>query len=171
MNYLENQRQYEQAEKLELDEAVITDNEIRIVSGSTCLCSCVRKTTHDLKDYENCIKELKQIAKQNSVRLKGINKLTKRIQEGYVDYVIAMDKYHKDFDLLVVLWERNVNDLRVGLSNNMILNEIIHPLKFKIESYYYQDKINCEFDNIYRNLVQAKERLKRDKGYTMMNFS
>lgn len=151
-------------ERIVLDYEVIEKDYICIAGCSTSFIRMERKKEISLDEMLTLIKEVKAIAKTKHVSIKGINKLKKEVEEIYFDYQKEMNKYNEKFDLLVLLWEQNIEDLRTGYRDNLIHHQVLQPLQFEIEKYGYSTNIIRKMSDRYREINRCKSLLMSDKN-------
>lgn len=152
-------------EPLEM-EYTINKDMIFVTSPNACttFSTKVRKNYIDQMEFINLIKELKREARKNGTKLKGINKLLEYINENYSHYNTEFTKYDEMFDVLAILWEQNVNNIKTGYRDNVIHHEIISKYEGDIERMLYGNCVITIFEERYNRLRKILNEIKEEKA-------
>lgn len=151
-------------ENLEL-EYTINKNEIKVSTSNTSFVNLTRKDYIHRAEFEELIKEVRREARGIGAKLKGINKLSEFINENYHKYFVRFNDYDETFDVLVLLWEQNVHNIKVGYSDNAIYNKVLKKYEFGIQRYFDQDSILNQYHSYFYKLQNILEQLKAGEKY------
>ncbi|OEK58968.1 hypothetical protein [Staphylococcus equorum] len=169
----DNHKAHMENEKIEV-EYTINKDIIKVTSESACTGFVNLRRTYHIEQEEifNLIKEMKREAKKHGTKLKGINKLTEYVKEHYSSYNSEFMKYDKKFDILALLWEQNVDNIKMGHRNNAIYNEVLFKYQTELSNMLNRNCIIPIIHSYYYNLKNyLKEMQKEENKYTLITVA
>lgn len=157
----EKHKEHEWNSPLEL-EYTINRDVIKVETEETNFIREYRKEHIAEKDFIDLIKAVKKASKENEVKLNGINKLKEYIQGNYTQYNISFMDYDKKFDVLALLWEQSLNSLKMGISDNVIYNEVLVKEKNALENACNPRSDIVKFERYYNDLKNLLNNLEHE---------
>lgn len=158
----DNHKEYEKREYLSVDYIINKDVvKVRIPEASTLLVNMTRKEYIDETSIRNLIKDFKEKAREQGVKLKGINKLTQYVNDSYHDYFRNFKKYDELFDEFVILWENHVNHFRTGYRDDVIYQNVLSRYPNVINNMWNRNGALYRITDYYykmQNLLESMDR-------------
>lgn len=146
-----------QPEPLELDERIINDYKINIRSGSSILVGVSQVKKISKEDMMEKAKQVAKLAKEHDVKLRGRNKLYKKIREDYGRYETAVLEYQRVYNELKEKCENKT--FYLGYSADYYYNqEILKNGQFKLQRMLYGTEPISQFHNKAKKLDSLLNR-------------
>ena len=143
-------------EKVIMDVEIITDSYIKIQGQSTNFCHISRIEFPSISSLEKEIKELRKVLKENKVTLGKTNTM-KMLKENKKEYSRMVEEYNQNFDNLVSAWKEKMTEgIYCGYIDDQYLNNVITPLKRKIEECSYTTSLLDKVYEIKRKVDEIK---------------
>ena len=169
----DNHKAHMENEKFEL-EYTINKDIIKVASESACTGFVNMTRIYHIEQEEifDLIKEVKREAKKHGTKLKGIKKLSEYIKEHYSIYNTEFMKYDKKFDVLALLWEQNVDNLKMGFRDNAIYHEVLFKRQNELSNMLNRNCIIPIIHSYYNNLkFNLKEMQREESKYTLITVA
>jgi len=163
----EEHQMYKENAPIEDIKYTINKDTIEVVSeeSSTRFANLKRKRYITKEAILDLIKEIRQLSRQQQVKIKGINRLSNDIDDIFEQYQKEHKTYDEKFDILAVIWLEHVDKLRIGYSYDVIYQEVILKRQFELNEYSYLSSILSKVESIYERLLSISEEL--NKGNTL----
>ena len=114
-------KKYQQSNNVIELEKNISDTLIDVSSDSTNFIYYEIKELYTIEYLNEYLKNIRKAAKENSIKLKGINKVSKWIKENHNDYIQEKEKEVALFNELKEFWKDK--KIKVGYSNDLEYKE------------------------------------------------
>lgn len=146
---------YQTNKPIVFTEKIIEATRIKIAAECTLYANLNKKSLIAKATFDEQIKAVKALAKEQNTTLKGINKLKQFVEDNYTEYLNQIGKYYDDFDKFVILWQEHVDYMKEGYTDDVIYKSILLPLKFKIENYSNLQTVISKIERIDSDLEKA----------------
>lgn len=161
---------YEKREKLNVTKDIIFNKHIKVYSREACT-SWIDieqiKLVHDFIILDN-IKYLKRLAKENNIKLVGINKLRQKVISLFPIYFKEAHQYMNLFKELSRDWENH--DMRQGWSDDKFYQEVLKPKYFKLQNMKKYKTPIKEYTQIHNRIVECIKEINNGKEYISITF-
>lgn len=114
-------KKYQQSNNVIELEKNISDTLIDVSSDSTNFIYYEIKELYTIEYLNEYLKNIRKTAKENNIKLKGINKVSKWIKENHNDYIQEKEKEVALFNELKEFWKDK--KIKVGYSNDLEYKE------------------------------------------------
>lgn len=154
---------YDSNEEIELEKVEINKNYIYITSESAVFEN-IEKCEHiDFSELLKKYKEIIKISKDKKVKI-SYRDGTKKFLENNLnlhEYENEYQKYIDDFEKLAYLWKNKLENggIKVGYSDDVIVQELIKPLSDKIKKYFHRSELLSQVNELAYKLNNLHEKL------------
>lgn len=166
-----NFKAYLRGKELEMQKK-LKDNRLEISCEEACTSFSHRnrQSLHSQKEFLALAKEIRKVAKEKQVRLKGLNKLTGKVKDDelYSQYEKEVLDYNSKFDQLSHKW--STWNLHKGFSADIYYKNKLEPLEFALQKYRYRNTKISQFNDMYYRLSQVLNILKSQQNYSFITF-
>lgn len=152
---------YDSNEMIELEKVEINKNYIYISSDST-LFERLEKCNHvDFVELLKKYKEIIKMSKDKKVKISYRDGTKKFLENNQNEYEIEYQKYVDDFEKLAYLWKNKLENggIKVGYSDDVIVQELIKPLSGKIKKYFHRNELLSQVNELAYKLNNLHEEL------------
>ncbi|WP_226035649.1 hypothetical protein [Aquibacillus saliphilus] len=146
-------------EKIKMNNEIIENDYIRIDNDHTLFCEVKRIEFPDINKLEKELKALRKQLKDNNVSLAKTDTI-KILRDQKQEYINSVNEYNNTFDKLVIAWEEKIKvGIFTGYSDDKYYNNILSPLKWKLEKMNYRNTLLSKVITINQNIQEIKQEL------------
>lgn len=120
-------QEYLKNEPIELEKE-ITENYIRVQSDSTSYINRIRPELITFDELMDNVRSLQKMAKENNIKLKGVNLLKKFYKENYKEYQERVILHNSIFDELSNAWK--TTQLFMGTADDFYYEDFLREKEF-----------------------------------------
>lgn len=159
---------YEDRKVIPFEEKIITENYIEVTIPSTRFIRREKQELVTLDEIMEKLKKIRKLAKEKGVKVKGINKLSKKIKDNYSEYESEALLAQSKFEELRKGWSSHV--IREGYSDDVYYKETLRRLEFELQRMNHLNKPLGMFRTWLTRINKAIDQLENDDGLTMIGF-
>ena len=155
-------RKYLQNREIEIERFTFNDEELKVSAGSTGFVNHRKIPFYTQEELLALHEEVRQLAvNEPKAKVHKPYKKKKLIEDKYNEYVVAYDKYDRDFKRLGVLWKWKImhDGIRQGYGEDEIYTEIMRPIDSRLQATRHRDNIVNQIHTIAYELEQKKNDL------------
>lgn len=149
--------EYEKREIIPFETKIINNDYIEITTSVTNYSRRKNIELIELNEFLDKLKIARKLSKEQGVKIKGINKLSKKIKNDYEKYATEVNTYRDKFYKLGKGWDNHV--LHLGISEDTFYTDYLRVLEYDLQKMSHRPTQLSQYRDIYNNINKIIDKL------------